>query len=52
VGKSNEKSFGFGVKRFLKALVSVPKEEFDRDIEKIKADRKKRKKAAAPWPGR
>jgi len=45
-------SFGLGIKRFLKALVSVPKEDINRDIEKIKADRKKRKNIAARPPGR
>jgi uncharacterized small protein (DUF1192 family) len=47
-------SSGLGFERFMKALVSVPKEEIDREIEKQKAERtaKKAKKIAAPSRGR
>jgi hypothetical protein len=51
VGKSlGITSNGLGFERFMKALVSVPKGEIDREIEKQKAERsaKKVKKIAAP----
>jgi hypothetical protein len=55
VGKSLEMSSGgLGFERFMKALVSVPKDEIDREIEKQKTERsaKKVKKIAAPRRGR
>ncbi|MGO9006139.1 MAG: hypothetical protein ACLQB4_10280 [Beijerinckiaceae bacterium] len=47
-------SNGLGFERFMKALVSVPKDEIDREIEKQKAERsaKNKKKIAAPSRGR
>jgi len=47
-------SGGLGFERFMKALVSVPKDEIDREIEKQKAERtaRKTKKIAAPRRGR
>jgi len=55
VGKSlGMSSGGLGFERFMKALVSVPKDEIDREIEKQKAERlaRKTKKIAAPRRGR
>jgi hypothetical protein len=55
VGKSLAMSSnGLGFERFMKALVSVPKDEIDREIEKQKAARtvRKVKKIAAPRRGR
>jgi hypothetical protein len=54
VGKSLDMSSnGVGFERFMKALVSVPKDEIDREIEKQKAERSARKKKiAAPRRGR
>jgi hypothetical protein len=42
-----------GFERFMKALVSVPKDEIDRETEKQKAERsaRKTKKVAAPRKG-
>jgi len=46
-------SNGVSFERFMKALVSVPKDEIDREIEKQKAERSaKKKKIAAPRRGR
>jgi hypothetical protein len=47
-------SNGLGFERFMKALVTAPKDEIDREIEKQKAERlaKKKKKVAAPRRGR
>jgi hypothetical protein len=53
VGKSlGISSNGLGFERFMKALVSVPKDEIDREIEKQKAERsaRKTKKTATPHP--
>jgi hypothetical protein len=54
VGKSlGITSNGLGFERFMKALVSVPKDEIDREIEKQKAERtaRKTKKNAPPRKG-
>jgi hypothetical protein len=54
VGKSLDMSSnGVGFERFMKALVSVPKDEIDREIEKQKAARsaKRTKKVAPPRKG-
>ncbi|MGB3552850.1 MAG: hypothetical protein WA993_19385 [Candidatus Binatus sp.] len=47
-------SNGLGFERFMKALVSVPKDEIDREIEKQKAERsaRKTKKTATPHPAK
>jgi hypothetical protein len=55
VGKSlGISSNGLGFERFMKALVSVPKDEIDREIEKQKAERsaRKTKKTATPHPAK
>jgi hypothetical protein len=55
VGKSLDiSSNGVGFERFMKALVAVPKDEIDREIERQKAERtaRKTKKIAAPRRGR
>jgi hypothetical protein len=54
VGKSLDMSSGgLGFERFMKALVTAPKDEIDREIEKQKAERSaKKKKVAAPRRGR